>query len=81
MHISSMSAIPLLLQYLQFQMAEMATNLLACRLMVRNAARALQSNAPNHVALCAMAKLFVTEECTKVVIQIYFGYNAELSYS
>lgn len=51
---------------MQFRLAEMATSLLASRLMVRNAARALQAEAPNHVALCAMAKLFVTEECTKV---------------
>jgi Acyl-CoA dehydrogenase, C-terminal domain len=56
----------LVFQYLQFQLAEMATSLLASRLMVRNAAKALQAEAPNHVALCAMAKLFVTEECTKV---------------
>ena len=34
--------------------------------MVRNAAIALDAKAPNHVELCAMAKLFATETCTKV---------------
>ena len=53
-------------QYLQFRLAEMATQLVAGRLMVRNAAVALDSKDPNSVALCSMAKLFATEECFKV---------------
>jgi len=65
-------------QYLQFQLAEMATNLVASRLMVRNAARALQEGAPNHVAQCAMAKLFATENCSKIcdqAMQMFGGYG------
>ena len=41
----------------------MATNLVASRLMVRNAARALDNSADNAVELCAMAKLFATDKC------------------
>lgn len=44
----------------------MATQLLASRLIVRNAARALDNSDPSSVALCSMAKLFATEECFKV---------------
>lgn len=65
-------------QYLQFQLAEMATNLVASRLMVRNAARALQEGAPHHVAQCAMAKLFATENCSKIcdqAMQMFGGYG------
>lgn len=47
-------------------MAEMATKLVASRLMIRNAARALDSNSTDKVALCAMAKYFGTEQCTQV---------------
>jgi len=65
-------------QYLQFQLAEMATNLVASRLMVRNAAKALQEGAPNHVTQCAMAKLFATESCSKIcdqAMQMFGGYG------
>jgi isobutyryl-CoA dehydrogenase len=65
-------------QYLQFQLAEMATNLVASRLMVRNAAKALELSAPNHVTLCAMAKLFATEHCSKIcdqAMQMFGGYG------
>ena len=58
------SALP---QYLQFMIAEMATSLVASRLMVRHAASAIDLNAANTVPLCSMAKLFATEECSKVV--------------
>ena len=53
-------------QYPQFRAAEMATELAASRLMVRNAARAMDSKAPGYVSLCAMAKLFATERASKV---------------
>jgi len=65
-------------QYLQFQLAEMATDLVASRLMVRNAAKALQEEAPNHVTQCAMAKLFATESCSKIcdrAMQMFGGYG------
>lgn len=65
-------------QYLQFRLAEMATQLVASRLMVRNAATALDKQDLNAVALCSMAKLFATEECFKIcdyAMQIFGGYG------
>ena len=56
-------------QYLQFKMAEMATDLVASRLMVRNAASALDNHTSNAVQLCAMAKLFATDKCFEVCNQ------------
>ncbi|KAL8563157.1 hypothetical protein ACOMHN_065529 [Nucella lapillus] len=53
-------------QYLQFRLAEMCTQVVTSRLMVRKAAQALDDNSDNAVALCSIAKLFVTEECFKV---------------
>ena len=53
-------------QYLQFKVAEMATNLVASRLLVRTAAKALDESAPNAVSLCSMAKLFATDACFQV---------------
>lgn len=54
------------LQHLQFQLADMATRLVASRLMIRTAAVALQEEREDAVALCSMAKLFVTDECFTV---------------
>ena len=65
-------------QYLQFKMAEMATNLVASRLMVRNAAHSLDIRSPAHVALCSMAKLFATDKCFDVCnesLQLHGGYG------
>eukprot|EP00795_Rhopilema_esculentum_P005443 gene5443-618_t len=50
-------------QYLQFKLAEMASDLVASRLLVRHAAAALDENRPNAVALAAMAKLQATDKC------------------
>lgn len=44
----------------------MATRLVAARLMVRNAARALQEGREDAAVLCSMAKLFATDECFAV---------------
>lgn len=44
----------------------MATDLVACRLMVRNAAKAMDSNHPDVVSLCSMAKLFTTDKSFEV---------------
>ena len=60
-----------LLQYLQFRLAELATQLVASRLMVRNAAVALDRKDPHAATLCSMAKLFCTEECFKVRTLIF----------
>lgn len=57
---------PLALQYLQFKLADMATRLVASRLMIRNAAVALQEEREDAVVLCSMAKLFATDECFAV---------------
>lgn len=53
-------------KFLQFKLAEMATRLVASRLLVREAATALQENRSDAVSLCSMAKLFVTDECFDV---------------
>nr|KAF6281962.1 acyl-CoA dehydrogenase family member 8 [Myotis myotis] len=57
-------------QYLQFKLADMATRLVASRLMVRSAAVALQEEREDAVALCAMAKLFATDECFAAATQV-----------
>ncbi|XP_072320325.1 isobutyryl-CoA dehydrogenase, mitochondrial [Eucyclogobius newberryi] len=65
-------------QYLQFQLAEMATKLTASRLMVREAAKALQEGRSDAVSLCSMAKLFATDECFSIcnqALQMYGGYG------
>jgi len=46
--------------------------------MVRNAARALDSQHPDTVQLCSMAKLFATDSCFEVVnqaLQMHGGYG------
>ncbi|NXT59661.1 ACAD8 protein, partial [Pluvianellus socialis] len=65
-------------QYLQFRLAEMATRLVAARLMVRNAARALQEGREDAAVLCSMAKLFATDECFAIcnqALQMHGGYG------
>lgn len=44
----------------------MATKLVTSRNIVRMAARALDEDWSEKVALCSMAKYFATEECSKV---------------
>lgn len=65
-------------QFLQFKLAEMATKLVASRLLVRQAAVALQENRADAVPLCSMAKLFATDECFAIcnqALQIHGGYG------
>ena len=65
-------------QHNQFLMARMATRLVASRAMVRNAARALDSNHPDTVQLCSMAKLFATDNCFDLVndaLQMHGGWE------
>ncbi|XP_074535783.1 isobutyryl-CoA dehydrogenase, mitochondrial [Halichoeres trimaculatus] len=65
-------------QFLQFKLAEMATKLVASRLLVREAATALQEGRPDAVSLCSMAKLFVTDECFNIcnqALQMHGGYG------
>lgn len=65
-------------QYLQYKMAEMATQLLSSRLIVREAAKALDNKLPSSPALCAMAKLHATDNCFDVcnaALQMFGGYG------
>ena len=64
-------------QGLQFQLAEMATELEAARLMVYNAAR-MKDAGQNFVKEAAMAKLFssrAAEQITSKAIEMYGGYG------
>jgi isobutyryl-CoA dehydrogenase len=51
----------------------MFTKLIASRLLVRKAALALDQNARDTVTLCAMAKLFATDTCFDVRMQINYS--------
>jgi hypothetical protein len=65
-------------QALQFKIADMATELEASRLMVRNAAAALDNRDPQATKLCAMAKRFATDACFTVAndaLQLHGGYG------
>ncbi|XP_072548275.1 isobutyryl-CoA dehydrogenase, mitochondrial-like isoform X2 [Salminus brasiliensis] len=65
-------------QFLQFKLAEMATRLVASRLLVRQAAVALQEDRPDAISLCSMAKLFATDECFTIcnqALQMHGGYG------
>jgi len=65
-------------QHTQFALADAATALVASRMLVRNAAIALQTGHPDTVALCSMAKLFATDNCFDVVnaaLQMFGGYG------
>uniref|UniRef100_A0A2K6FWC0 Isobutyryl-CoA dehydrogenase, mitochondrial n=1 Tax=Propithecus coquereli TaxID=379532 RepID=A0A2K6FWC0_PROCO len=65
-------------QYLQFKLADMATRLVASRLMIRSAAVALQEEREDAMTLCSMAKLFATDECFAIcnqALQMHGGYG------
>ncbi|WP_417345993.1 acyl-CoA dehydrogenase family protein [Ferrimonas sp.] len=65
-------------QGLQFKLADMATELVAARQMVRLAAFKLDSNDPEKTAYCAMAKRFATDVGFTVcneALQIHGGYG------
>jgi hypothetical protein len=65
-------------QALQFKIADMATELTASQLMVRNAASALDQRDPHATKLCAMAKRFATDACFDVAnnaLQLHGGYG------
>ncbi|TRY73029.1 hypothetical protein TCAL_01897 [Tigriopus californicus] len=65
-------------QHIQFEIAQMATKLVACRTMVRNAAMAMDTKHPDIVTLCSMAKLFTTDTCFDIVntaLQLHGGYG------
>lgn len=59
-------------------MAEMATDLVSSRLLVRHAAEALDEEATAAVALCSMAKLSATDKCFNIcnqALQLHGGYG------
>ncbi|HYE45566.1 MAG TPA: acyl-CoA dehydrogenase family protein, partial [Caulobacter sp.] len=65
-------------QALQFKIADMATELTAAQLMVRNAASALDNRDPHATKLCAMAKRFATDAGFTVAndaLQLHGGYG------
>ncbi|MCG9746189.1 acyl-CoA dehydrogenase family protein [Shewanella sp. Isolate8] len=65
-------------QALQFKLADMATELVAARQMVRLAAFKLDSGDPEATAYCAMAKRFATDVGFKVcdsALQLHGGYG------
>jgi alkylation response protein AidB-like acyl-CoA dehydrogenase len=62
----------------QFKLADMATELEASRLMIRNAAAALDRRDPAATMLCAMAKRFATDAGFKIAndaLQLHGGYG------
>jgi alkylation response protein AidB-like acyl-CoA dehydrogenase len=65
-------------QALQFKLADMATELEAARLMVRQGAWALDTAHPRATELCAMAKRFATDACHHIAdesLQLHGGYG------
>lgn len=65
-------------QALQFKIADMVTELVAARQMVRMAAFKLDSNDPEKTAYCAMAKRFATDvgfEVCNQALQLHGGYG------
>lgn len=65
-------------QALQFRLADMATNLVAARQMVRLGAFKLDSGDPEATMFCAMAKRFATDACFEVAneaLQLHGGYG------
>ncbi|HHF3085901.1 TPA: acyl-CoA dehydrogenase family protein [Vibrio diabolicus] len=65
-------------QALQFKLADMATELVAARQLVRYAASKLDRNDPDATAYCAMAKRFATDVSFHVcdqALQLYGGYG------
>lgn len=65
-------------QALQFKLADMATELVAARQMVRLAASKLDAGARDATTYCAMAKRFATDACFNVIneaLQLHGGYG------
>jgi alkylation response protein AidB-like acyl-CoA dehydrogenase len=65
-------------QALQFKLADMATNLVAARQMVRMAASRYDRGSPDATVYCAMAKRFATDvgfEVCNDALQLHGGYG------
>jgi alkylation response protein AidB-like acyl-CoA dehydrogenase len=65
-------------QNTQFKLADMATQLEACRLMVLRGAWAIDANHPEKTKWCAMAKRMTTDACFQIAdeaLQLHGGYG------
>lgn len=65
-------------QNTQFKLADMATQLEACRLMVLRGAWAIDTGHPEKTKWCAMAKRMATDVCFQIVdeaLQLHGGYG------
>ena len=65
-------------QALQFKLADMVTELVAARQMVRLAASRIDENHPEKTVYCAMAKRFATDigfEVCNQALQLHGGYG------
>lgn len=65
-------------QHTQFELADMATELDAARLMVWRAAAKLDAGAADATVACAMAKRYATDVCFKIIdqaLQLHGGYG------
>ena len=65
-------------QNTQFRLADMATQLEACRLMVLRGAWAIDTNHPEKTKWCAMAKRMTTDACFQIAdeaLQLHGGYG------
>ncbi|ANW63552.1 MULTISPECIES: acyl-CoA dehydrogenase family protein [Mycolicibacterium] len=63
---------------IRFTLADMATALQTSRMLLWQAAAALDADDPDKVALCAMAKRYVTDACYEVAdqaLQLHGGYG------
>ena len=70
-------------QAVALRLADMATRLNATRALIREAALAVDENAPDADALCNMAKVFASEEVMKVVthaMELHGGNGAMLDF-
>jgi len=65
-------------QNVQFKIADMATDLVASRQMVRTAAKMMDSQDPNLTVYCSMAKRFATDKGFEIcdnALQLFGGYG------
>ncbi|KRX04947.1 Acyl-CoA dehydrogenase/oxidase, N-terminal and middle domain [Pseudocohnilembus persalinus] len=65
-------------QHLQFKLSDMAMDLTASRLMIRDAAVKIEQNHKDKTMYAAMAKAFATEKCFDIVdnsLQMHGGYG------
>jgi len=65
-------------QYLQFKYADMASDLVSSRLIVRKAAQLVDLDDPNKTVYSAMAKKVATELCSDICdysLQMHGGYG------